>query len=260
MCNKTGMAFAERVMTASMVQGRDVVEVGAYDVNGSVRPHIESLGPASYLGLDIEEGPGVDRVLDARDLLSELGRESADVVISTEMIEHVRDWPVVVGNLKGLLRPGGHLLVTTRSAGFPYHAWPYDFWRYELDDFRRIFADLEILALESDAASPGVFLFARRPEPYVEATPALALRSIVTGRRQVEITDAEIAEFRPPAPSPIPPSRSTRAGIRDRLGPMSRAIRRLHLGRTVRRRIIGPVWMALPVAARHRVKRVFGRV
>jgi SAM-dependent methyltransferase len=127
MCNKTGIAFAERTLTPSIVVGRDVIEVGAYDVNGSVRPYVESLAPSSYLGVDIAPGPRVDRVLDARELVGQLGGDSADIVITTEMLEHVRDWHTVVTNLKAVLRPGGYLLVTTRSAGFPYNAWPYDF-------------------------------------------------------------------------------------------------------------------------------------
>ena len=254
MCNKTGMRFAQGVLTATIVGGRDVIEVGAYDVNGSVRPHVESLEPASYLGVDITDGPRVDRVLDARDLVAALGAGSADVVISTEMLEHVRDWRIVVANLKGLLRPGGHLLITTRSLGFPYHAWPYDFWRFELDDFSRIFADLEILSLEPDAAAPGVFLFARRPDDYSETTPEVALFSIVTGRRQRGVTDEEIASFMAtlPPPSAIPVARrgSTR-------GPLVAGSRRL--GRTVRRRVIRPVWMRLPETMRRRIKWAAGR-
>jgi SAM-dependent methyltransferase len=251
MCNKTGIAFAERTLTASIVVGREVVEVGAYDVNGSVRPHAESLAPGSYLGVDITDGPGVDRVLDAQHLIAQLGSDSADIVITTEMLEHVRDWHAVVSNLKGLLRPGGYLLVTTRSAGFPYHAWPYDFWRFELDDFRLIFGDLEILALEADTAAPGVFLFARRPVAYVQRTPGIALRSIVTGRRQARVTDAQIAWFRATSPP-----RFAVARMRDRL---ARASRTMHPRRYVRRRIIGPIWSVLPLRTRGRIKRAIGR-
>lgn len=259
MCNATGIAFAERVLTSEIVSGRDVLEVGAYDVNGSVRPHTEALGPRSYLGVDIAAGPRVDRVLDATKLVETFGREAFDVVITTEMVEHVRDWRAVVANLKGVLRPGGHLLVTTRSAGFPYHGWPYDFWRYEPEDMRRIFGDLELHAVESDTASPGIFVFGRRPESFVEDTPDLALLSIVTGRRQRRVTNAQIAWFR---------ATSLMRPVVDRLSngmqDVERAVRRRRIRpkqvwAAFKRRVIGPVWRALPMPVRSGVKRALGR-
>ena len=42
-----------------------MLEVGSLNVNGSIRPMIESRGPRSYLGVDVLDGPGVDRVVDA---------------------------------------------------------------------------------------------------------------------------------------------------------------------------------------------------
>ena len=265
MCNRTGIAFAERSLTAAIVSGSDVLEVGSYDVNGSVRPHVESLGPRSYLGVDIMAGPRVDRVLDVKDLVAQLGAESADIVISTEMIEHVRDWRTAVTNLKSLLRPGAYLLITTRSAGFPYHAWPYDFWRYELDDFRKVFGDLDILSLESDTASPGVFLLARRPEVYSPQTPELALRSIVTGRRQTRVTDAQIRWFKATAPA-----RFAVASIRRRLIGARRSLartwgrtwdglKRVPWRRHLRNRVIRPTWTLLPLGTRVLIKRALGR-
>jgi SAM-dependent methyltransferase len=254
MCNATGIAFGERMLTPENVAGRDVLEVGAFDVNGSVRPHAESLGPRTYLGVDITPGPRVDRVMDARQLVGTFGRESFDVVITTEMVEHVRDWQTVVSNLKGVLRPGGHLLVTTRSAGFPYHGWPYDFWRYEPEDMRRIFSDLELLAVESDTASPGIFVFARRPEQFVEDTPKLALRSIVTGRRQRRVTDAEIAWFR--AMSVV---RAVVDSAQRRWSRIWPAVRRTQWRARFQRHVVGPVWRAMPIRVRSGVKRALGR-
>jgi SAM-dependent methyltransferase len=162
MCNAACLAFAEKVLTPQDVQGKAVLEVGAYDVNGSMRPIIERLRPAAYLGVDIAPGRGVDELCDATCLLERYGEERFDLVVSTELIEHVEDWRTAIRNLKGVLRIGGSVLVTTRSLGFPLHGYPEDYWRYELDDMRAIFADFAVDVLEPDPSEPGVFVKARK--------------------------------------------------------------------------------------------------
>ena len=89
-----------------------------------------------------------------------------DVVISTEMLEHVRDWRGAIRNLKGVLRPGGLLVLTTRSPGFPKQDDPSDYWRFSRDDMQRVFTDFVIELIEDDPEGPGVFVAARRPEDY----------------------------------------------------------------------------------------------
>jgi SAM-dependent methyltransferase len=171
--------------------GKKVLEVGSKYVNGSVRPFIERwLKPKEYIGIDIEPGKYVDLVLPAERIVSYFGRESFDVVISTEVLEHVRDWRLVVNNMKEVLRPGGYIYITTRSRGFPYHGYPYDFWRYEIEDMERIFSDFEIILLERDHMAPGVFLKARKPKDYKPVDlSSIALYSMVLGRRTTKIPD-----------------------------------------------------------------------
>jgi SAM-dependent methyltransferase len=250
MCNRTGLDFGRRMITKAMVAGLDVIEVGSHDVNGSLRSTIEALGPHRYVGVDLTPGPGVDEIVDAEDVIERFAPESFDLVVSTEMIEHTRAWQSVVHNLKGVLRPGGHLLVTTRSPGFPFHAWPYDFWRYEPDDMRAIFGDMDIITIESDSASPGVFVLARRPVEYEERTPALALTSIITGRREAAVTDRQVALFR------------TRYRIARRLDLPTRR-KQVGSGRKRARRsmirVRNRTWQALPADLRVRIKRMAGR-
>jgi len=66
-------------------------------------------------------------VVNAKDLIKTFGEEYFDVVISIEMLEHVDNWRTVIHNFKGVVKKGGLLILTTRSKGFPYHAYPYDF-------------------------------------------------------------------------------------------------------------------------------------
>lgn len=163
--------FACSALTADDVCGRRVLEAGSMDVNGSVRPHVESLGPASYLGTDMRPGPGVDAVCDAGDLPAEFAqggrRTRFGVVISTEMLEHAADWQAAVRGMISVLAPGGVLVLTTRSAGFPVHGYPDDHWRFSVEAMGVILAaaGLEVERLEADpqAGHPGVFAKARKP-------------------------------------------------------------------------------------------------
>jgi SAM-dependent methyltransferase len=180
-----------------MVAGRSILEVGALDVNGSLRSIAERFGPSRYVGVDLYEGPGVDRICDAHDLLHEFGAESFDGLISTELLEHVRDWQTVVRNFKRVLKPGGWLLLTTRSAGFPYHGYPLDFWRYERSDLAALFSDFEIETIESDPVAPGVFLAARRPDRWVEkALGGLELHSMILDARVERIGPVRFGWYR----------------------------------------------------------------
>lgn len=155
------LSFLRKNLSKGEVHGRSVIEVGSYDVNGSPRSVIQPLGPLRYLGVDIGPGPGVDEVCAAAEVPQRFG--TFDIVISTEMLEHVRDWKLVVAALKQAVVSEGILIVTTRSTGFPYHGYPEDHWRFSLGDFRMIFADFEIAALESDHQAPGVLLKAKKP-------------------------------------------------------------------------------------------------
>jgi SAM-dependent methyltransferase len=174
-----------------------VLEVGAMDVNGSARSLVTRLAPASYFGVDAQAGPGVDEVCAAEELTARYGCARFDVVLTTEMLEHVFDWRAVLHNLKAVLKPGGLLVITTRSFGFGYHAYPHDFWRYELDDMRTLFADFELIDLVADPLSPGVFLKARKPTVFAEADlSGHALYSMITRRRSATVTDRDLSRFR----------------------------------------------------------------
>jgi SAM-dependent methyltransferase len=199
MCHASCIDFVASQLSADEIQGSDVLEVGSRDVNGSVRPVVERARPASYVGVDIEEGPGVDELCDATELVSRFGTEKFDVVLSTELLEHVRDWRQAVTQMKEVLRPGGTLVITTRSRGFGVHAYPHDYWRYEPEDMQRIFGDLQIESLERDPTRPGVFMKAQKP-PAFEAAQLddVALYSIIRQERALEVTDEEAREFKPP--------------------------------------------------------------
>lgn len=174
--------FVERMLTVADVSGKRILEVGSYDVNGSVRPYIESLSPAQYLGVDASSGPRVDQVVDCTQLCAAVG-DGWDVVVSTEMLEHVRDWQACVTHLAAAVAPDGLLLVTTRSPGFRYHPYPEDHWRYTTEAMLQILdaLNLSCLKLEDDSQAPGVFALARKGlgwQPHPELLAGVAMEQV----------------------------------------------------------------------------------
>jgi len=149
--------------TYNWVRGLDVLEVGSYNVNGTVRPTIEELQPASYLGIDFRAGPGVD---DVRDITKPEhfpeGPDSYDLIVCCEVLEHVEDWRAAINTMRSLLKPSGVLLLTTRSLGFPLHEYPGDYWRFSVLDMRCIFAGWVDVGVFNDGQVPGVFVVARK--------------------------------------------------------------------------------------------------
>ncbi len=196
MCNADCITFGAMNLTTKDVEGKRILEVGSCNVNGSLKTLLSHLQPAVYTGVDICEGPGVDRVCEVGDLAKEFGNESFDIVISTEMIEHVRDWKTAITNIKAVLSPGGKLILTTRSKGFSYHGFPYDFWRFEIEDMKAIFPDFEILNLIKDDTSPGVLLAATKRGTAPVNLADIALYSVVLSRIAPEVSDRDIAVFR----------------------------------------------------------------
>ena len=154
MCNTWCLQFVEQSLPLWPALP-DVLEAGSRNVNGSPRYMAQPLS-ASYVGIDLEAGEGVDRVLAVEDLPKTFG-QAFNVIISTEMLEHVHDWRAATGAMLEALRPNGLLILTTRSPGFEYHPYPEDNWRFTLEHMVRIF--------DPPAAVGGVALRRIQPDP-----------------------------------------------------------------------------------------------
>lgn len=89
-------------------QGLHVVEFGSRDVNGTPRPLFAG---ASYVGVDIAPGPGVDVVADA----AEYEGAPADVVVCAETLEHTPHPERLIASARRVLKPGGWLILTAAA-------------------------------------------------------------------------------------------------------------------------------------------------
>jgi hypothetical protein len=102
------MLFATRAIANLQVRGH-VLEIGSRDINGSVRPLFAKA--ASYTGIDIAPGPGVDIQADGATFVARVD-EAPDLVVCLETLEHTDQASDIVLNAAAMLRPGGRLLIT----------------------------------------------------------------------------------------------------------------------------------------------------
>lgn len=150
------LKWARAVVAALALAERDTLEVGARNVNGSLR----SLFRGRYLGVDIAPGPGVDEIMDAHDLT--FADEVFDVVVCTEMLEHDSAPWLTAREIARVLRPNGVALITARGIGFPRHDYPSDYWRFTEDGIRALcrWAGLTVAQIREDEQYPGVMTVA----------------------------------------------------------------------------------------------------
>lgn len=97
--------------------GAGVIEVGSCDRNGTIRNLFGHAG--QYLGIDRDDGPGVDVVTDA---VGYIPPWAPHAVVSTETLEHVNNWYAVVDQMARWLRPDGILVLTCAGPGRKPHA------------------------------------------------------------------------------------------------------------------------------------------
>lgn len=97
----------------------NVLEIGSWDINGSVRTFFHN---CKYKGVDICDGPGVDEV--------GLGQEISDpslfydTIISCECFEHNQYWRETLANMIRMLKPGGICIITCATIGRKEHGTP----------------------------------------------------------------------------------------------------------------------------------------
>lgn len=100
-------------------RGSRIAEIGSLNVNGQARDHVPG-GWTEWIGLDFVDGPGVDFVGHAVDVLPTLGK--FDVVVSTEALEHDPRWRETIKVIANCLANEGWLILTCAGDGRPPHA------------------------------------------------------------------------------------------------------------------------------------------
>jgi len=110
MCNIAVIEFFIEHAKPKEFANKKVLEVGSRYINGSVRPLIEKfLNPKEYIGIDIEPGMFVDLVIPAERLLDNFGPAFFRCSNFNRLLDHVRNWRLVISNMKRVLKPKGYI-------------------------------------------------------------------------------------------------------------------------------------------------------
>lgn len=113
---------AIRQHTQTTLEVRRVLDMGGQDVNGTVHDLLQTWFPGVTIDvLDIEAGRGVTIVGDAREWQTWWSGDLYDMVISTEMLEHLEHWHRAVESAYRVLKPGGWFIGTCASLGRAPH-------------------------------------------------------------------------------------------------------------------------------------------
>jgi len=107
------------------------------DVGCGVKPYLPLLADraSEYVGVD-RDNPAADLAASAEHLPVADG--SFDLVLCTQVLEHVEDPAQVVRELRRVVAPGGRVLASTHGVQV-YHPAPLDLWRWTHEGLERLF-------------------------------------------------------------------------------------------------------------------------
>ena len=140
------LAAALEYAAGRYARGRLVdIGCGRKPWQGVFAPHVDE-----YIGVDHAETlhglEGIDVIAGAYDV--PLADGTADTVLLMEVLEHLESPARALAEVRRLLGPGGHLILTTPFS-WPLHEEPRDFFRYSPYGLRHLCreADLDVLEI-----------------------------------------------------------------------------------------------------------------
>ena len=118
MAHKEQLQFIENIKNKyrNSFINTSVLEVGSWNINGTVRDFFES--PSTYIGLDIAPGKDVDVVCSGDQYDTDI---RFNTVISCECFEHNPKWLETFTNMIRLTKSGGLVIVTCATEGRTEH-------------------------------------------------------------------------------------------------------------------------------------------
>jgi len=130
---------------------RDGVALDLGSATSPYRDWVATLG-CRIETLDIDPASGADHVGTGDD--TGLPTGAFDLVICTQVLEHVPDPRRVLLEIRRILKPGGRLIASAPHVWF-YHPHPSDYWRFTQEGVVQLCrdADLELIELRAQGGS-----------------------------------------------------------------------------------------------------------
>jgi SAM-dependent methyltransferase len=140
--------YLQKVTSRYPVQ-EPIIEIGSYRVEGQeefadLRPFFPG---KSYVGCDMREGLGVDRVEDVRCLKIRSNRIGTVLIFDT--LEHVENVHQAMREIHRVLKPGG-MVIMSSVMNFPIHDYPSDYWRFTPKAFELLLKRFPVNDVEFD--------------------------------------------------------------------------------------------------------------
>jgi SAM-dependent methyltransferase len=140
-----GAKFLDRYMAPEM---NSILEVGAFDVNGSLKDFKRQ--DCEWVGVDLEPGKGVDIVIERASKLP-FEDNSFDLVVATSVFEHDPTFWLTFNEMLRVVKADGFIYICAPSNGW-VHRYPMDVYRFYPDAGiglvewgRREFSELELV-------------------------------------------------------------------------------------------------------------------
>lgn len=108
------------------------MQVPGYEGFADLRPFFSG---KQYVGCDMREGPGVDKVLNLHNI--DLPNDTAGTVICFDTLEHVEYPHKAMEEVFRITKPGGMVIISS-VMNFAIHEHPYDYWRFTPEAFKSL--------------------------------------------------------------------------------------------------------------------------
>lgn len=157
------------------VQG-PVLEIGSKDY-GSTSSFRDVFSGNEYLGIDMEEGKGVDAVIDLEKGIGGLKENYFALGVCCSVLEHVQKPWKMAENITRVIVPGGLLYMSVPWV-WRYHAYPDDYFRFSFRGIISLFPEFEwSVPYYYSTNVEGEFIPIRESNLYVDDSMAIGKES-----------------------------------------------------------------------------------